>query len=169
MTIAFTLRLWRARMASTAGQVAAVARVDHDGLPGLLVAENGAVALQRAHGQNLVNHISPSIVKRYGSHCRDGSRCVYAGHPHDHRDPIDRRRLLRPSGRLETGLGLHLPDCRAGGSAGCFRLYNFLTKKSYPPGYHMWFGIKFLLALHVLSMLILLTRRTSKKASNAAG
>lgn len=37
-------------------------------------------------------------------------------------------------------------------------LYNFLTKSSYPPHYHMWFGIKFLLALHVLSMLILLTR-----------
>lgn len=37
-------------------------------------------------------------------------------------------------------------------------LYNFLTKSSYPPHYHMWFGIKFLLALHVLSMLILLTK-----------
>lgn len=30
-------------------------------------------------------------------------------------------------------------------------LYNFLTKPSYPPGYHMWFGIKFLLALHVFA------------------
>ena len=38
-------------------------------------------------------------------------------------------------------------------------LYNFLTKSSYPPGYHMWFGIKFLIALHPLSMLILLTRK----------
>jgi hypothetical protein len=38
-------------------------------------------------------------------------------------------------------------------------LYNFLTKSSYPPHYHMWFGIKFLLALHVLTMLILLTRQ----------
>jgi hypothetical protein len=37
-------------------------------------------------------------------------------------------------------------------------LYNFLTKSSYPPHYHVWFGIKFLLALHVLSMLILLAR-----------
>lgn len=37
-------------------------------------------------------------------------------------------------------------------------LYNFLTKASYPPHYHMIFGIKFLLALHVLSMAVLLTR-----------
>jgi hypothetical protein len=38
-------------------------------------------------------------------------------------------------------------------------LYNFLTKPSYPPGYHMWFGIKFLLALHVLAALVLAARR----------
>lgn len=37
-------------------------------------------------------------------------------------------------------------------------LYNFLTKASYPPGYHMWFGIKFLLALHVLAALVLAAR-----------
>ena len=37
-------------------------------------------------------------------------------------------------------------------------LYNFLMKPSYPPHYHMWFGIKMLLALHILSMLVLLTR-----------
>lgn len=34
--------------------------------------------------------------------------------------------------------------------------YNFFTKGAYPPGYHMWFGIKFLAALHVLAVLILL-------------
>lgn len=34
--------------------------------------------------------------------------------------------------------------------------YNFLTKSGYPPGYHMWFGIKFLLALHVLVVVLLL-------------
>ena len=38
-------------------------------------------------------------------------------------------------------------------------LYNFLTKASYPPHYHMWFGIKFLLALHVLAALVLAARR----------
>ena len=37
-------------------------------------------------------------------------------------------------------------------------LYNFLTKSSYPPHYHMWFGIKMLLVLHAISMLVLLTR-----------
>jgi hypothetical protein len=30
-------------------------------------------------------------------------------------------------------------------------LYNFLKKPAYPPHYHMWFGIKVLLALHVFA------------------
>lgn len=34
-------------------------------------------------------------------------------------------------------------------------LYNFLTKSSYPPRYHMWFGIKVLLALHVFAVALL--------------
>ena len=38
-------------------------------------------------------------------------------------------------------------------------LYNFLTKASYPPHYQMWFGVKLLLALHVLSALVLAVRR----------
>lgn len=38
-------------------------------------------------------------------------------------------------------------------------LYNFLTKPSYPPHYHLWFGIKFLLAMHVLAALVLAARR----------
>ncbi|HEU0140754.1 MAG: hypothetical protein KJZ78_07220 [Bryobacteraceae bacterium] len=37
-------------------------------------------------------------------------------------------------------------------------LYNFFTKAGYPPGYHMWFGIKILLALHVFAVLMLLTK-----------
>ena len=34
-------------------------------------------------------------------------------------------------------------------------LYNFLSKPAYPPHYHMWFGIKILLALHVFAAVIL--------------
>jgi hypothetical protein len=34
-------------------------------------------------------------------------------------------------------------------------LYNFVSKSSYPPHYHMWFGIKVLLALHVFAATIL--------------
>jgi hypothetical protein len=34
-------------------------------------------------------------------------------------------------------------------------LYNFLSKPVYPPHYHMWFGIKMLLALHVFSILMI--------------
>jgi hypothetical protein len=33
--------------------------------------------------------------------------------------------------------------------------YNFLNKSSYPPHYHMWFGIKILLALHVFAAVAL--------------
>ena len=35
--------------------------------------------------------------------------------------------------------------------------YNFFTKAAFPPGYHMWFGIKVLLALHVLAVLVMNT------------
>jgi hypothetical protein len=34
-------------------------------------------------------------------------------------------------------------------------LYNFLSKSVYPPHYHMWFGIKILLVLHVFAVTIL--------------
>jgi hypothetical protein len=34
-------------------------------------------------------------------------------------------------------------------------LYNFLKKATYPPHYHMWFGIKVLLALHIFAATIL--------------
>src|ERR1700722_14310471 len=33
--------------------------------------------------------------------------------------------------------------------------YNFLNKSSYPPHYHMWFGIKFLLVLPVFAAVAL--------------
>lgn len=37
-------------------------------------------------------------------------------------------------------------------------LYNFLTKEVYPPGYHMWFGIKILLVLHIFAVAFLLAK-----------
>jgi hypothetical protein len=54
ITMAFTRRPWRATMRSISGQV--VARIDHQGVARLLVAENGAVALQHAHRQDLMHH-----------------------------------------------------------------------------------------------------------------
>jgi hypothetical protein len=42
---------------------------------------------------------------------------------------------------LWAGLGLMLAG-----------LWNLMTKENPPPGYHMWFGIKFLLGLHVLAV-----------------
>lgn len=35
-------------------------------------------------------------------------------------------------------------------------VYTFLTKPSFPAGYHMWFGIKMLLALHIFVVGVLL-------------
>jgi hypothetical protein len=37
-------------------------------------------------------------------------------------------------------------------------LYTLLNKAYTPPGYHMWFGIKFLLALHVFAVSVLICR-----------
>jgi hypothetical protein len=36
-------------------------------------------------------------------------------------------------------------------------LYNYLSKASYPPHYHMFIGIKFLLVLHIFAVAILYT------------
>ena len=36
--------------------------------------------------------------------------------------------------------------------------FNLLRKTNLPQGYHMWFGIKFLIALHVLAVAILAFR-----------
>src|ERR1700689_1819401 len=33
--------------------------------------------------------------------------------------------------------------------------YNFLSKQAFPPHYHMWFGIKMLLVLHIFAATIL--------------
>ncbi len=46
-------------------------------------------------------------------------------------------------------------------------LYNFFTKAAYPPGYHMWFGIKILLALHVFAVLMLLTKSSGEERKRA--
>ena len=37
-------------------------------------------------------------------------------------------------------------------------LYNYVTKSPVPPGYHMWMGIKLLLALHVFAAALLWAR-----------
>ena len=38
--------------------------------------------------------------------------------------------------------------------------YNFLSKQAYPPHYHMWFGIKILLVLHIFAATILYRGKT---------
>jgi uncharacterized membrane protein len=36
-------------------------------------------------------------------------------------------------------------------------LYNLITKSNIPPAYHMWFGIKMLLAMHIIAVSFLLS------------
>ena len=43
-------------------------------------------------------------------------------------------------------------------------LYNLLTKHDLPPGYHMWFGIKMLLVLHIFVAGALLAARPVDEA-----
>jgi uncharacterized membrane protein len=43
-------------------------------------------------------------------------------------------------------------------------IYNYATKASYPPGYHMWIGIKLLLVLHIAAAAILYSVRPSNQA-----
>jgi hypothetical protein len=42
--------------------------------------------------------------------------------------------------------------------------YNYATKSSYPPTYHMWMGIKLLLVLHITASAILYSVRQSNEA-----
>jgi len=43
-------------------------------------------------------------------------------------------------------------------------MYNYATKASYPPTYHMWMGIKLLLVLHIAASAILYAVRGSGEA-----
>jgi uncharacterized membrane protein len=46
-------------------------------------------------------------------------------------------------------------------------IYNYATKGSYPPGYHMWMGIKLLLVLHILSSAIIDSTRAPNPAKSS--
>ena len=46
-------------------------------------------------------------------------------------------------------------------------LYNLLTKAAYPPGYHMWFGIKMLLVLHIFVVALLAAVRPAEPGKRA--
>jgi uncharacterized membrane protein len=43
-------------------------------------------------------------------------------------------------------------------------IYNYATKASYPPTYHMWMGIKLLFVLHITASAILYAVRESNQA-----
>jgi uncharacterized membrane protein len=46
-------------------------------------------------------------------------------------------------------------------------IYNYATKASYPPSYHMWMGIKLLFVLHIVSSAILDSVRTPNAAKSS--
>ena|SRR5579862_6842365 len=46
-------------------------------------------------------------------------------------------------------------------------IYNYATKGTYPPSYHMWMGIKLLLVLHILSSAILDSTRAPNPAKSS--
>ena len=46
-------------------------------------------------------------------------------------------------------------------------IYNYATKASYPPGYHMWMGIKLLLVLHIAASAILYSVRANRAKPSA--
>lgn len=46
-------------------------------------------------------------------------------------------------------------------------LYNLLTKPAYPPGYHIAFGVKMLLVLHIFAAALLAAARPSEPARQA--
>lgn len=46
-------------------------------------------------------------------------------------------------------------------------LYNLVTKPEFPPGYHVWFGVKVLLALHVFAVAFLLARVSASASKRA--
>jgi len=43
-------------------------------------------------------------------------------------------------------------------------MYNYATKATYPPGYHMWMGIKLLLVLHIAAASVLYSVRAGDAA-----
>ena len=45
--------------------------------------------------------------------------------------------------------------------------YNYATKASYPPHYHMWMGIKLLLVLHIAAAAVLYAVRDAGLAKNS--
>jgi len=46
-------------------------------------------------------------------------------------------------------------------------IYNYATKATYPPGYHMWMGIKLLFVLHIISSAIVDSVRTPNSAKSS--
>jgi uncharacterized membrane protein len=42
-------------------------------------------------------------------------------------------------------------------------LYNLVTKVNLPPGYHLWFGVKMLFALHIITVSFLLSKPSVKQ------
>ena len=114
------------------------------------------------------------VYSNYGPSRTRGARSVHAMDTHRVGGHADRRVYLRAirAGSGGRSAGEEKPPLRA------FRpllytvlvtaigsgMYNYATKASYPPGYHMWMGIKLLLVLHIAASSILYSVRAADAA-----
>jgi hypothetical protein len=152
-----------------------VSRIDYDRLPAHFVSKYRAVALQQSHRKDLVDHnriMDPtldavlavcvrwihitSVVTLIGSfiYARVVVAPALASLPEADRVVFGSRAVIAFRPLLFIVLFTIL------GSG----LYNYLTKQSYPPHYHMWMGIKFLFVLHIFAVSILYTMPSSNEA-----
>jgi hypothetical protein len=151
-----------------------VSRIDYYRLMALFIAKYRTVALQQSHREDLVDHnriMDPtlhavlavcarwihiaSVVALIGSfiYARVVVAPALAVLPEAERVAFGSRAvtLFRPL------LYIVLFTILASG------LYNYLTKESYPPHYHMWIGIKFLFVLHIFAVSILYSMPTASE------
>jgi uncharacterized membrane protein len=151
-----------------------VAGIDDHGLAGGFVAEDRAVTLQHADGQDLVDH-KASILTNMGEILTALMRWVHISSVVTLIGGIIYARFVAiPSA------GSLSPDARTAfdeGAAGHFRplvfaamtglvisgLFNYLSKPGHSVLYSSLFGVKILLVLHVFSVAILATARRNPR------
>jgi len=158
-----------------------VAGIDDDGVAGGFVAEDGAIALQDADGEDLMDH-KASILTNMGEILTALMRWVHISSVVTLIGGIVYARFVA----IPSAASLS-PDARAGfdeGAAAHFRplvfaamtglvisgLFNYLSKPGHSVLYSSLFGVKILLVLHVFSVAILATApRNPRRARQLFG
>lgn len=97
-----------------------------------------AIAMRWVHVVSVATILGGFLVLRFGFYP------ALAGLPPEAREQAGPAVAARFRGLLYTVVG----------AAVLSGIYNYATKASYPPGYHMWIGIKILIALHIFTSAI---------------